>query len=1194
MLRAGQGQQLRDLIFRKEGETDVDREAYVQLVFRKLAEDEEDLDDDGDDVDDYETMTFRRKITSSGASEYKVNGKTVSWDRYSDALGEIGVNVKSRRFLVFQGDVESIAGMAPKDLTTYFEKASGSDELKREYDAADAARSESEENYLFHFQKKKGMAAEKKQIKEQQEEANKYKQLKETLEQKTVEHFLYELFHVQESVQNLETEIEGHIEELDAKEAERQQVEAKMKEAKKQQSVLQRQATLHSKKIVDMEKELSKQQPNEVSLKEGIKRLAKRSTKHLKQQAKLEGELETQQSLLQELRRSLESVRHDQDEFEKSAKESASKAIQLEESQIQEYHQRKEEAGAQTVKLQQQLDQVARSLQAEKDKRSGLDVELQAQTNKSSVAESDRDHNGGREKTVSEKCKALKAKINTDRAALQSLREAAKERCEKEKDANQRLEEANKQLQEAKADRRASDKDRKLAEAVEAMQRHYPGVYGRIIDLCKPTQRKFNLAVTVAMGRHMDAVVVATEAAALDCVQYLKQQRLASATFIPLDTIQVKPVGEEARRLPQNCKLVLDVINYEPELEKAIVYAVGTAVVMESLDEARSFAYNAPREKRRKTVTTDGTMIHKSGLMTGGTTGDKSGLHFKASRWDQKQYDGLKRKRNVALADLSELNRTRPEPGTEETLAAEIDGQARQLKLNTKDLELTADNKRKAEESLGEISASIKKHTQLLKSVDKSIAKLNAQIGGIKKKIGEKEDSIFADFNEQLGVESFREYEETILRVQEENMAKRSQFAEQVLKLENQVKYEEQRDMEGPLSQLNRTIKEEEKDIISKEKKMAVLTKKRDDTTAKISEIKSEEKEAQEGIEEADVRLKELKAESREKQKECKSLAKTVSAIGASRTQLGTQRHDALVRCMVEEVALPRLATGKRRRGSGGAAEPVTTKMDAVDPGSEEQDELFEAENELAKTFDYSAVRDAYAQPGGSDFEKVHRQFTAETKEIAVQMEQLAPNLKAVDRMADVTHRLGEVVGQFDDAKGKSSEAGDAFSEIKSRRHQKFVQTFNPVSQQIDSVYKQLTVSATHPLGGTAYLSTDNAEEPYLHPVKYNAMPPNKRFRDMDQLSGGEKTVASLALLFAVHSVQPSPFFVLDEVDAALDNANVVRVADYICQHKTSFQSIVISLKDTFYHRADAVIGIYRDTEHGCSRVLSMDLSKYA
>jgi structural maintenance of chromosome 1 len=68
---------------------------------------------------------------------------------------------------------------------------------------------------------------------------------------------------------------------------------------------------------------------------------------------------------------------------------------------------------------------------------------------------------------------------------------------------------------------------------------------------------------------------------------------------------------------------------------------------------------------------------------------------------------------------------------------------------------------------------------------------------------------------------------------------------------------------------------------------------------------------------------------------------------------------------------------------------------------------------------------------------------------------------------------------------------------------------------------------------------------------------------------------------------------VLDEVDAALDNANVVRVADYVQKHKNDFQSIVISLKDTFYHRADALVGIYRDTENQCSRVLTMDLTSY-
>ena len=214
-------------------------------------------------------------------------------------------------------------------------------------------------------------------------------------------------------------------------------------------------------------------------------------------------------------------------------------------------------------------------------------------------------------------------------------------------------------------------------------------------------------------------------------------------------------------------------------------------------------------------------------------------------------------------------------------------------------------------------------------------------------------------------------------------------------------------------------------------------------------------------------------------------------------------------------------------------------------------------------------------------------------KEIASQMEQLAPNLKAVDRMADVTNRLDEVAGKFDSAKETSSAAVETFDSVKRQRFDKFMATFKPVAEQIDGVYKQLTVSGTHPLGGTAYLSTDSAEEPYLHPVKYNAMPPNKRFRDMELLSGGEKTVASLALLFAVHSVQPSPFFVLDEVDAALDNANVVRVAEYIQKHKNNFQSIVVSHKDTLFHRADTVIGIYRDSDENCSRVLSLDLSNY-
>jgi structural maintenance of chromosome 1 len=100
-----------------------------------------------------------------------------------------------------------------------------------------------------------------------------------------------------------------------------------------------------------------------------------------------------------------------------------------------------------------------------------------------------------------------------------------------------------------------------------------------------------------------------------------------------------------------------------------------------------------------------------------------------------------------------------------------------------------------------------------------------------------------------------------------------------------------------------------------------------------------------------------------------------------------------------------------------------------------------------------------------------------------------------------------------------------------------------------------------------------------------------KRFRDMDQLSGGEKTIAALALLFAIHSYHPSPFFVLDEVDAALDNANVAKVAKYIRNNaKPGFQFVVISLKSSLFVQSEALVGIYRDQEENSSKCLTLDV----
>lgn len=192
--------------------------------------------------------------------------------------------------------------------------------------------------------------------------------------------------------------------------------------------------------------------------------------------------------------------------------------------------------------------------------------------------------------------------------------------------------------------------------------------------------------------------------------------------------------------------------------------------------------------------------------------------------------------------------------------------------------------------------------------------------------------------------------------------------------------------------------------------------------------------------------------------------------------------------------------------------------------------------------------------------------------------------------------KLNKVGSEFAAAQARAQEADKEFRAVQRQRHELFTKAFEHVAHVIDPIYKELTknpnLGATA-VGGTAYLTLENAEEPYLHGVKYNTMPPSKRFRDMEQLSGGEKTVAALALLFAIHDYRPSPFFVLDEIDAALDKTNVQKIANYIQNSSKKFQCIVISLKDSFYSKADGIVGIYRDKAHQSSRSLTLDLRPF-
>merc|ERR1712117_808501 len=206
-----------------------------------------------------------------------------------------------------------------------------------------------------------------------------------------------------------------------------------------------------------------------------------------------------------------------------------------------------------------------------------------------------------------------------------------------------------------------------------------------------------------------------------------------------------------------------------------------------------------------------------------------------------------------------------------------------------------------------------------------------------------------------------------------------------------------------------------------------------------------------------------------------------------------------------------------------------------------------------------------------------------------------APNMRAMQRLDEARDKLEETNKEFELVRKKTKASKQAFERLKQERYDLFMKCFEHVSNTIDEIYKALAKN----LSAQAFLGPENPEEPYLEGINYNCVAPGKRFQPMSNLSGGEKTIAALALLFAIHSYQPAPFFVLDEIDAALDNTNIGKVASYIESQKGSMNIMVISLKEEFYSHADALVGITTNSiemqESGAlvSKVIGLDLTPY-
>ncbi|CAM9460632.1 unnamed protein product [Chrysoparadoxa australica] len=1179
-------QKLGDLVFRSDGSQPTRRRAMVSNEVKDLEEGQE--------------VLFSRTVTANGVSSYRLDGQEVTWKQYEARLRAIGVLVKARNFLVFQGDVDSIAARSPKELTDLFEQISGSDQLKAEYDELKKKMEVAQENTIFNFQKKKGYQAERKQAKLQKEEAERFNRAQEKLAEKKREAYLVRMFHVNREIDGHQNEIALMSEELNEVYDGEKKVEDDLKKEKKELAGLQRKLTAADNALTTKRGKLAELGPDGIRYREGqIKTLEKQVKDSEKAIKTVKLDRDKQRETTASLEQEIEEAKAKEADVTESAQGGAERPL-LDPAKADEYQELKAAARVKTQALRDEIEGIGRHLagdEARLEQTEALERELNNRVDTKSEMK----------KQFEERTANMKRAIDSTRAEMEKLEKElgeleAKAGQDKERSraVEAELEEINEELRSARDDRTQSKQEEKMAECVETLKRLFPGVRGRLFDLCKPTQRKYNLAMTVAAGKYMDAIVVDTRRTGIDCIQYMRDQRIGTATFVPLDSIKVKPIQERLRSLGQQFRLCVDLIQCDSAIKQAVHFAVGNTIVADTLDDARELCFK--RSERVKAVTLQGAMISKNGNMTGGNSlSDVS----RANRWDEKEFAALKARREVLTAELSGLSKAHRNQSLRTELQTKLKGLTNRERYSVADLEM-------CEKKVVELDRTTKESAKELKGLAKEKAKLEAAIQkeqakseALQSQIDDLENSVFQSFNESVGVESIRDFEQGQLRDLRGAMKKTLKLREQRSKLEAQLEYERSRDFQSPLDKLTGKLASR-KEQIKKLQAAYDTLKEQEGVLMEESNTAAEHHEAAKGrVASKAASVKAVQASRNKLAKQRAQISKRITGEETALERLRAKLHEMLQRARVEEVDLPM----KEPNPAEAATQEASESADQSSPGSgsasasghSASTHFSQAENQVvaedrtaASNVDFSMLKKHRRVADEQQLEDIMTEYTNSIAALQGEIDRMQPNMKAVERFGNVSSKLKESAGTFEQAKQEAQDAANQFNDVKQKRCELFLAAFNHVSHTLGQIYKDITRSSKHPLGGNAYLSLDDREEPYLGGVTFNAMPPMKRFRDMEQLSGGEKTVAALALLFAIHSFRPAPFFVMDEIDAALDNINVNKVVHYIQKRSSDFQSIVISLKDMFYEKADALVGIYRDVPSCSSNTLTLDLEAYS
>ena len=1086
---------------------------------------------------DYDEVTVSRRLFRSGESEYMINGSICRLKDINELFYDTGIG-KEGYSIIGQGQIDKILSGKPEERRELFDEAAGIVKFKRRKAEATKKLENEKDNLTRVIDILSELERQLKPLERQSETARKYLRLKEELKTYDINMFLLEITQIRASLSEIEQKYNIATAELDDN-------KKQLEDIKNQYEVLD---GVIEELNVDIEDKKNSLNQTNIALEKfdgDIKVLneqinsAKINDEHLKQRMQaIEEDIADHAKEKERLLDEKKEIDVKLSEATKVQNEADGKLAEIS-SKINTLLEDIEKSKSEIIELLNEKSGVMAKIQRYDTMLEQINIRKAELSQKLIKSKSDKEE---QDKIIAELEEEFK-KVNDEIIQYSSQTEEIENKI-----AEYKKETANLIKEREDKQRRYHQVSSNL-EALKNMTERYEGygnsikkimelkekekgIVGVVADIIK-VDKKYETAIETALGGNIQNVVTDTETTAKEAIEYLKRGKFGRATFLPLSSIANKTGFSNERVLTEKgvIGLACDLVQIKKEWENIAKYLLGRIVVIDTIDNALLIArkYNYTL----RIVTLEGELLNAGGSMSGGAFKNNSNLLGRRREIEELEKSlELIKSENEAIQEKLAANETESRAANEELEKLKLILNEQYILQNTVKMNMNKAGEKKQEladsyEDLGKENAEIANQITDIKSNYDNLSVELLSFDDKNKLIEEKIASLNLQVEEQRKLEAIEVDKNQEMKLGYQGLKQKLEFIR-----ENTSKLDAE------------TLKLNEE--------LTLIKANAEDATTTVLDRLKEIESIENGIEEAKKKKEQLEAE--------------VEKLVANKDAQTREHKDFITK-----------------------REEISNHINELDKEIyrlSSQKEKLEDANEKQVNYMWDEYEITYSVALTMKNEELNN-LSAIKKNIATLKGEIRDlgdvNVNSIEEYKNVSERYVFLKTQHDDLVLAAENLEKIIEELDTGMRNQFTEKFVEIKTEFDKVFKELFG------GGKGTIELNEDMDILEADISIISQPPGKKLQNMMQLSGGEKALTAIALLFAIQNLKPSPFCLLDEIEAALDDSNVVRFAGYLHKLTDHTQFIVITHRRGTMAAADRLYGITMQ-EKGVSTLVSVNL----